>query len=50
MAIATIELNKAHGPSPCSAPAGRFPLDGRTSVNVTKLTRDENRIVTVELS
>jgi energy-coupling factor transporter ATP-binding protein EcfA2 len=28
----------------------RFPLAGRTSVNVTKLARDENRIMTVSLS
>ena len=28
----------------------RFPLEGRTSISVTKLARDENRIMTVELS
>jgi hypothetical protein len=27
----------------------RFPLAGRASVSVTKLARDENRIMTVEL-
>ena len=28
----------------------RLPLEGRTGVTVTKLARDENRIMTVELS
>ena len=28
----------------------RFPLEGRTSISVTKIARDENRIMTVELS